>query len=130
MKERGWKYAGNPYKGTEPSALKKVVKNQDKLPRYCNFTLFNAKTTFRRCMWLVEENEAHFLADLKEKGLENDGGRWKIGCFLGSEAANYKTNLTMKLNKFSFYPDSYAMPKEMERFKNGELSLGLGPCYH
>ena len=77
-------------------------------------------------MWLVEENEAHFLADLKEKGLENDGGRWKIGCFLGSEAANYKTNLTMKLNKFSFYPDSYAMPKEMERFKNGELSLVPG----
>ena len=34
LKERGWKYAGNPYKGNEPSALKKVVKNQDKLPRY------------------------------------------------------------------------------------------------
>ena len=33
LKERGWKYAGNPYKGTEPSALKKIVKQQDKLPR-------------------------------------------------------------------------------------------------
>ena len=34
LKERGWKYAGNPYKGMEPSALKKIVKEQDKLPRY------------------------------------------------------------------------------------------------
>ena len=74
-------------------------------------------------MWLVEESEAHYLAELKENGLEHDGGRFKIGCFLGSEAANYKTNLTMKLNKFAFYPDSYAMPKEMERFKNGMICL-------
>ena len=69
-------------------------------------------------MWLVEENEAHYFAELKENGLENEGGRYRIGCFLGSEAANYKTNLTMKLNKFSFYSDSYEMPKEMERFNN------------
>jgi len=114
LKERGWKYAGNPYKGTEPSALKKIVKQQDKLPR--------------RCMWLVEENEAHYLAELKENGLEEDGGRYRIGCFLGSEAANYKTNLTMKLNKFSFYPDSYAMPKEMERFNN-DMSKNKKPMW-
>ena len=34
LKERGWKYAGNPYKGTDASALKKIVKQQDKLPRF------------------------------------------------------------------------------------------------
>ena len=34
LKERGWKYAGNPYKGTDASALKKIVKAQEKLPRF------------------------------------------------------------------------------------------------
>ena len=74
----------------------------------------------RRCLWLVEENEAHHLAELKENGLESDGGRHKIGCFLGSEAANYKTNLSLKLNHTEFYPSSYAMPKEAARFKQGK----------
>ena len=69
---------------------------------------------------MVEENEAHHLAELKENGLESDGGRHKIGCFLGSEAANYKTNLTLKLNHTQFYPSSYAMPKEAARFKQGK----------
>ena len=32
--ERGWKFAGKPYKGTEPVALKNIVKNQSKkLPK-------------------------------------------------------------------------------------------------
>ena len=31
--ERGWKYAGKPYTGTDHNALKKVVKNQNRLPK-------------------------------------------------------------------------------------------------
>ena len=31
--ERGWKYAGKPYAGTDHNALKKVVKNQNRLPK-------------------------------------------------------------------------------------------------
>ena len=61
------------------------------------------------------------MAELKENGLESDGGRHKIACFLGSEAANYKTNLTLKLNHTQFYPSSYAMPKEAARFEKGKL---------
>jgi len=112
--ERGWKYAGKPYAGTDHNALKKVVKNQNRLPK--------------RCLWLVEENEAHHLAELKENGLESDGGRHKIGCFLGSEAANYKTNLTLKLNHTQFYPSSYAMPKEAARFKQ-DMSTRKNPMW-
>jgi len=112
--ERGWKYAGKPYGGDDPNKLKQIVKHQSKLPK--------------RCMWLVEENEAHYLSELKEDGLENAGGRHKIACFLGSEAANYKTNLTLKLNNRSFYPDSYAMPKEMDRFKK-DMSKNQKPMW-
>ena len=93
---------------------------------------------------MVEENEAHYLAELKENGLESSGGRFKIGCFLGTEAANYseffktfliffsnfliiiylkpvETNISLKLNNSQFYPDSYAMPKEKERFEEGKI---------
>jgi len=97
--ERGWKYAGVPYKGEDPSVLEKVVKKQQP----------------KRCLWLVDESEAHYLSKLPESDVP--GCRHKISCFLGSEAANYKTNLTLKLNDFDFYPPSFAMPKEMDRFE-------------
>ena len=64
---------------------------------------------------MVDENEAHYIAKLPEGDVP--GARHKIGCFLGSEAANYKTNMSLKLNGMDFYPPSFAMPKEMGRFE-------------
>ena len=57
------------------------------------------------------------------------GGRHKICCFLGSEAANYKTNLTLKLNEMDFYPTSFAMPKELERFDREIRKSKSGPLW-
>jgi hypothetical protein len=59
---------------------------QIEFPKLINFN--------RRCLWLVDEQEAHILSALKDDNVP--GNRHKIGCFLGSEAANYKTNLTLK----------------------------------
>jgi len=97
--QRGWKFAGKPYRGNDPAALDKVIKKKQP----------------KRCLWLVDENEAHYLAKLPASDVP--GERHKICCFLGSEAANYKTNLTLKLNGMDFYPPSFAMPKEMGRFE-------------
>ena len=64
---------------------------------------------------MVDENEAHYISKLPQTDVP--GERHKICCFLGSEAANYKTNMTLKLNGMDFYPPSFAMPKEMGRFE-------------
>ena len=32
-----------------------------------------------------------------------------------------ETNISLKLNNSQFYPDSYAMPKEKERFEEGKI---------
>ena len=82
--------------------------------------------SFRRCLWLVDEQEAHYLSTLPDANVP--GGRHKIACFLGSEAANYKTNLTLKLNDMDFYPTSFAMPKECERF-NREIRKSKGSLW-
>jgi len=85
------------------------------------------KNHFSRCLWLVDENEAHYVANLPADNVP--GGRHKICCFLGSEAANYKTNLTLKLNEMDFYPTSFAMPKELERFEREIRKSKSGPLW-
>ena len=53
--ERGWKFAGEPYKGNDPAALSKVIKK--KQPRYvdkhCLF--FAKKNIFRREIMYVQK---------------------------------------------------------------------------
>jgi len=96
--ERGWKFAGITYDGDDINILEKLIK----------------KPQPKRCLWLVEETEGQILAKLPENGMI--GGRHKISAILGSESANYKTNITLKLNNKPYYPDSYSLPKEKDRF--------------
>lgn len=99
LEERGWKFAGEPYKGDDMNALERVIK----------------KAQPKRCLWLVDEQEAQILSKIPADSIQ--GGRHKIGCILGAESANYKTNITKRLNDKPYYPKSYYLPAEQDRFE-------------
>ena len=57
------------------------------------------KFLFRRCLWLVDEQEAQILSKIPADSIP--GGRHKIGCILGAESANYKVgraNMKLQIN--------------------------------
>jgi hypothetical protein len=48
--------------------------------------------------------------------LPGDAGNYRISKFPGTEAANYKTNLTEAFNGKSWYPTTYILPKDKDSF--------------
>merc|ERR1711937_460840 len=81
----------------------------------------------KRCLWLVDENEAHYIAKLPEGDVP--GERHKIGCFLGSEAANYKTNMSLNSTVWTFILHLLPCPKKWvdskKKFERPKVHYGF-----